>query len=43
MFAASGVIPVRDSKAPNGPSLAFPAASWQSFTTTVKAGTSPAV
>lgn len=26
-----GVLPVRDSKAPNGPALAFPVASWSSF------------
>nr|WP_245640978.1 DUF397 domain-containing protein [Streptomyces megasporus] len=26
-----GVVPVRDSKAPGGPVLAFPAASWASF------------
>ncbi|GAA2403509.1 hypothetical protein GCM10010420_33440 [Streptomyces glaucosporus] len=26
-----GLVPVRDSKAPDGPVLAFPAASWASF------------
>ncbi|WP_338781685.1 DUF397 domain-containing protein [Streptomyces sp. DG1A-41] len=29
--AASGVVPVRDSKAPGGPILTFPAAQWNSF------------
>ncbi|WP_338017921.1 DUF397 domain-containing protein [Streptomyces taklimakanensis] len=27
-----GSVPVRDSKAPDGPVLVFPAASWASFT-----------
>ncbi|MFJ6137139.1 DUF397 domain-containing protein [Kitasatospora sp. NPDC092286] len=33
----SGVIPVRDSKDPNGPTLIFPADAWQSFVTAVRA------
>ncbi|MFE7560131.1 DUF397 domain-containing protein [Kitasatospora sp. NPDC057500] len=31
-------MPVRDSKDPDGPALLFPAASWQSFVTAVRAG-----
>ncbi|WP_367431562.1 DUF397 domain-containing protein [Streptomyces celluloflavus] len=31
-----GVVPVRDSKDPHGPALAFPAASWCSFVVEVK-------
>ncbi|WP_103502111.1 MULTISPECIES: DUF397 domain-containing protein [unclassified Streptomyces] len=30
---------LRDSKAPNGPTLAFPAADWSSFVTALKRGT----
>jgi hypothetical protein len=33
--AATGTVPVRDSKNPIGPALAFPAASWSAFVTTV--------
>ncbi|MFI9719853.1 DUF397 domain-containing protein [Streptomyces sp. NPDC052396] len=33
---ASGVVPVRDSKTPGGPMLAFPASSWSAFVTGVK-------
>lgn len=36
-----GVIPVRDSKAPEGPCLVFEADAWTSFTRTVKAGGFP--
>ncbi len=32
-----GVVPVRDSKAPQGPSLAFPLASWTAFIGELKA------
>ncbi|MGN5379170.1 DUF397 domain-containing protein [Streptomyces lasalocidi] len=32
------VIPVRDSKAPHGPALVFPADSWASFVAAVKGG-----
>ncbi|MGW3392520.1 DUF397 domain-containing protein [Streptomyces hydrogenans] len=35
-------VPVRDSKAPCGPALIFPAAGWSSFVTAVKGGTFPA-
>ncbi|MFE4516938.1 DUF397 domain-containing protein [Kitasatospora sp. NPDC056783] len=33
-----GVIPVRDSKDPEGPALVFPADAWQSFVAAVVAG-----
>jgi hypothetical protein len=33
-----GVVPVRDSKAPHGPALAFPAASWSAFIGELKTG-----
>jgi hypothetical protein len=36
--ALPGVVPVRDSKAPNGPALVFSLAAWGSFTTTIKRG-----
>lgn len=36
------VIPVRDSKDPDGPALVFPAASWDSFIAAVRAGDFPA-
>ncbi|MBP0459662.1 DUF397 domain-containing protein [Streptomyces montanisoli] len=32
-----GVLPVRDSKAPEGPVLVFPAAAWSAFLTGVRA------
>lgn len=41
-YAASGVIPVRDSKTPHGPALVFPASSWSSFVAEVKGGELPA-
>ncbi|MFJ3706918.1 MULTISPECIES: DUF397 domain-containing protein [unclassified Streptomyces] len=34
-------IPVRDSKAPHGPALIFPAAGWASFITALKGGGVP--
>ncbi|MFF3114716.1 DUF397 domain-containing protein [Kitasatospora sp. NPDC057904] len=34
----TGVMPVRDSKDPNGPALVFPTAAWQSFITAIRAG-----
>ncbi|GAA3186175.1 MULTISPECIES: DUF397 domain-containing protein [Streptomyces] len=37
-FAVSGLVPVRDSKAPQGPALVFPADGWSSFVSTVKRG-----
>ncbi|GGT21570.1 DUF397 domain-containing protein [Streptomyces chromofuscus] len=33
-----GVVPVRDSKAPQGPVLMFPATGWAAFVTGVKDG-----
>jgi hypothetical protein len=38
-----GVIPVRDSKDPEGPALVFPAGSWAAFVGAVKAGDLPSV
>ncbi|MCZ7417018.1 MULTISPECIES: DUF397 domain-containing protein [unclassified Streptomyces] len=35
-LAASGTVPVRDSKVPDGPTLAFPGAGWAAFVTAVK-------
>ncbi|MEU9503865.1 DUF397 domain-containing protein [Streptomyces sp. NPDC048196] len=32
------LVPVRDSKAPHGPALVFPAAAWASFVDAVKGG-----
>ncbi|MFD8867720.1 DUF397 domain-containing protein [Streptomyces sp. NPDC059590] len=34
-----GLIPVRDSKNPDGPTLIFPSRSWAAFITTLKAPT----
>ncbi|GAA2489777.1 DUF397 domain-containing protein [Streptomyces gobitricini] len=34
----TSVVPVRDSKAPRGPVLVFPADDWSSFVTAVKTG-----
>jgi hypothetical protein len=36
-----GLVPVRDSKDPKGPSLIFTAAAWSSFTTALKHGEIP--
>ncbi|MDT0441703.1 DUF397 domain-containing protein [Streptomyces johnsoniae] len=33
--ATTGTVPVRDSKNPDGPVLAFPAAGWQAFVATL--------
>ncbi|MFE2412609.1 DUF397 domain-containing protein [Kitasatospora sp. NPDC059408] len=33
----TGVMPVRDSKDPNGPALVFTADAWQSFVTAIRA------
>ena len=33
-----GIVAVRDSKNPHGPKLVIPAADWQAFTASVKAG-----
>jgi hypothetical protein len=42
-FAETGSVPVRDSKNPSGPALAFPAGGWSSFVAAVQAGELPAV
>ncbi|MEW9519261.1 DUF397 domain-containing protein [Streptomyces tubercidicus] len=31
-----GIVPVRDSKAPHGPAIIFPANTWSTFVTAVK-------
>ncbi|WP_435132192.1 DUF397 domain-containing protein [Actinacidiphila sp. bgisy144] len=41
LIASRGVVPVRDSKDPNGPALDFPAASFASFVASVKSGEFP--
>ncbi|MFD4398307.1 DUF397 domain-containing protein [Kitasatospora sp. NPDC059811] len=33
-----GIVPVRDSKDPNGPALLFPTDAWQAFVTAVGTG-----
>jgi hypothetical protein len=33
-----GIVPVRDSKTPQGPALIFPVSSWTSFVEAVKSG-----
>jgi hypothetical protein len=38
-----GAVPVRDSKDPQGPALAFPAPAWGAFIDSVKHGELPAV
>ncbi|KOG39953.1 DUF397 domain-containing protein [Streptomyces decoyicus] len=40
--AHPGVVPVRDSKAPHGPALVFPATGWSTFIHAVKDGQFPA-
>ncbi|MEU9113338.1 DUF397 domain-containing protein [Streptomyces sp. NPDC048483] len=37
-----GLVPVRDSKDPHGPTLVFPTADWSSFVTAIKGGEFPA-
>ncbi|MFI2189253.1 DUF397 domain-containing protein [Streptomyces sioyaensis] len=37
-----GLVPVRDSKTPQGPALVFPAAGWTAFVDAVKDGQLPA-
>lgn len=37
-----GLVPVRDSKNPDGPTLVFPAADWSTFVTALKGGEFPA-
>jgi hypothetical protein len=41
-FAGSGVIPVRDSKNPDGPTLLLPTGGWSSFVSAVKGRELPA-
>ncbi|WP_411140079.1 DUF397 domain-containing protein [Streptomyces sp. x-80] len=36
--AATGIVSVRDSKAPQGPQLVFPASSWTAFVADIKTG-----
>ncbi|MFG1806238.1 DUF397 domain-containing protein [Streptomyces sp. NPDC049040] len=36
--AATGEVPVRDSKDPHGPALSFSPAAWSGFVTAVKSG-----
>ncbi|WTT38035.1 DUF397 domain-containing protein [Kitasatospora sp. NBC_00085] len=36
-----GVVPVRDSKDPQGPALLFPASAWRSFIAAVRVGDFP--
>ncbi|WP_078868854.1 DUF397 domain-containing protein [Streptomyces sp. NRRL B-1347] len=38
LVVTSGIVPVRDSKRPNGPALNFPAAAYSSFVSGVKEG-----
>lgn len=38
-----GIVPVRDSKDPEGPALVFPAESWASFMASVKGGAFPSL
>ncbi|MFE6775393.1 DUF397 domain-containing protein [Streptomyces sp. NPDC057702] len=37
-LAVYGTVPVRDSKDPDGPTLAFEPTAWQAFVTSVKTG-----
>lgn len=41
LVAARGLVPVRDSKDPSGPALAFPADAFASFVAGIKAGDFP--
>jgi hypothetical protein len=41
-YAAQAVVPVRDSKDPHGPALAFTADAWAAFVTAVRTGEFPA-
>ncbi|WP_033332236.1 DUF397 domain-containing protein [Streptomyces novaecaesareae] len=36
-----GLVPVRDSKDPHGPVLAFPTAAWKAFIAAIRAGDLP--
>lgn len=37
----SGLVPVRDSKRPHGPAVAFGTSAWTAFVTGLKEGTTP--
>jgi len=41
LTSSRGVVPVRDSKDPNGPALTFPATTWTAFVAGVKSGEFP--
>lgn len=43
LAVSRGVVPVRDSKSPNGPVLDFPAGAFASFVASVKSGETGAV
>ena len=43
LVASRGVVPVRDSKDPEGPALVFGASSWSAFVADVKSGHLPLV
>ncbi|MFJ8041253.1 DUF397 domain-containing protein [Kitasatospora sp. NPDC096147] len=38
LVTPQGIVPVRDSKDPEGPSLVFPVSSWAAFASAVAAG-----
>ncbi|MER7584374.1 DUF397 domain-containing protein [Kitasatospora sp. NPDC097691] len=40
-FLNNGIVPVRDSKDPNGPALVFPSDAWTAFVTAIKTGDLP--
>jgi hypothetical protein len=42
-LAPSGMVPIRDSKGPEGPALAVSAPSWSAFVDAVKGGNFPAL
>ncbi|MGW7001844.1 DUF397 domain-containing protein [Streptomyces sp. NPDC054933] len=41
LASTSGVVPVRDSKDPNGPALTFSTAAWSKFVAAVQCGELP--
>ena len=43
LAASHGVVPVRDSKDPEGPTLLFPDTTWSAFVTAVRAGEFPTI
>jgi hypothetical protein len=40
-FVGADIMPVRDSKDPDGPALVFPAEAWSAFVAGIKAGDFP--